>query len=698
MAGDLMAPSTGKTLTVYLAADLKKFNRGINQAEGGLKGLGNSVSKYLGPALIAATAAAGAFAVKLGVDAVNAASDLIETQNKISVIFGESADSVMKFAETSVTALGQTETQALEAAANFAQLGKAAGLADEELVDFSTDLVKLSADLASFENTSPQDAINAISSGLRGSAEPLRRYSVLLDDAALKAEALALGIYDGTGILTTQQKVLSAYEVIMRQTTDAQGDFERTSDGLANTQRILTSAVNQAKAEIGIGLVDAIEDATSAMGGSQGMAEGISKVGDEIALLTRGVGSAISEIIELKDSFNDLNTEAKLTGTNIKVLDAAMLGLRASAALASGGLTEIYNSFRNGQIEADEYAKSIDGVHDSFVALTKAERAGRIDARLAREETIAGAHDSGIAAAQRLKQEVALAPYLERKAKLIDDTTTATKGATKATETLTKWELKAADAQSILQESEGLTAQALDNSVTAFQSATQAVKDYAGAIQRDLLSGIDLGAAFEGQFDDAGQATGTSLVEGFNKQIEQANYFGNVLNSIKAQGADKTLIDAIASLGPETGSALGQQLIDDGLVPSINEKWVGVQETTAGLAMGLVPEFMTAGVASAAQMVTGLAQQLKAEQKTLAKLGKNMAKPVGAAFRSRLAKDVAEAVRNVEASATAARAERVATAESAQQRITDQAVALAIQNVIRRGDARAGSAVQPVLT
>ena len=105
-----MAPSTGKTLTVYLAADLKKFNRGINQAEGGLKGFGNSVSKYLGPALIAATAAAGAFAVKLGVDAVNAASDLIETQNKVAVIFGESADSILEFAETSVTALGQTET------------------------------------------------------------------------------------------------------------------------------------------------------------------------------------------------------------------------------------------------------------------------------------------------------------------------------------------------------------------------------------------------------------------------------------------------------------------------------------------------------------------------------------------------------------------------------------------------------------
>ena len=698
MAGDLMAPSTGKTLTVYLAADLKKFNRGINQAEGSLKGFGNSVSKYLGPALIAATAAAGAFAVKLGVDAVNAASDLIETQNKVAVIFGDSADSILEFAETSVTALGQTETMALEAAATFAQFGKAAGLADQDLVDFSTDLVTLSADLASFNNSTPEAAITAIGSALRGEAEPLRRYGVLLDNAALKAEAMNLGIFDGTGQLSTQQKVLAAYEVILKQTTDAQGDFERTADGLANTQRILTAAVGDATAEIGLGLVSAIESATTAMGGSQGLAEVIGETGSVLANFTRGVGLNIEELIDFTQKLNEADNAATFAGTSIKVMDGALFGLRASLAFATLGLSELIGQVVNlGEADAIATERTKD--------LAAAFRALQIDSSIAAEtvqrsnEILSGSVD--VATKSQAKQADGLAGFIRLSTQAVestDDLTRATGGAAKATETLTKWELKAAAAQEILQESEGLTATALDNSVTAFRSAISAVKDYASAIQGDLLSGIDLGAAFEAQFDDAGAATGTSLVEGFNKQIEQANYFGNVLNSIKAQGADKTLIDAIASLGPETGSALGQQLIDDGLVPTINEKWVGVQETTAGLAMGLVPEFMTAGVASAAQMVTGLAQQLKAEQKTLAKLGKNMAKPVGAAFRSRLAKDVAEAVRNVEASATAARAERVATAESAQQRITDQAVALAIQNVIRRGDARAGSAVQPVLT
>ena len=39
-----MAIGGGKTLTIYLAADLKKFNQGMTQAQTGLKGFANTVS------------------------------------------------------------------------------------------------------------------------------------------------------------------------------------------------------------------------------------------------------------------------------------------------------------------------------------------------------------------------------------------------------------------------------------------------------------------------------------------------------------------------------------------------------------------------------------------------------------------------------------------------------------------------------
>ena len=56
-----------KTLTVYLAADLKNFNSGMDDAGRKASGLGNTMSGMLGPALIGAAAAAGAFALKIGV-------------------------------------------------------------------------------------------------------------------------------------------------------------------------------------------------------------------------------------------------------------------------------------------------------------------------------------------------------------------------------------------------------------------------------------------------------------------------------------------------------------------------------------------------------------------------------------------------------------------------------------------------------
>ena len=140
MAGNVMA---GKTLTIFLAADLKKFNSGINKAEGGLKGFGQSISRNMGPILLAAGAAAGAFALKVGVDAVKAASDLGETQNKVGVIFGNSSQSILDFAENAVTGLGQTRIQALDASATFAQFGKAArtfsGGASTTMVRYPSD-------------------------------------------------------------------------------------------------------------------------------------------------------------------------------------------------------------------------------------------------------------------------------------------------------------------------------------------------------------------------------------------------------------------------------------------------------------------------------------------------------------------------------------------------------------------------------
>ena len=196
--------------------------------------------------------------------AVAAASDLGETTSAVGQIFGESKDAVVAFAQTANRELGQTRTQALNAANTFATFGKSAGLTGDSLVGFSTKMVGLTADLASFRNTSPEDAIEAVGAALRGESEPIRRYGVLLDDATLRQRALSLGIVDTTkNALTPQQRVLAAQAEILAQTSDAQGDFMRTSGGLANQQRITTALIGDFKVKVGELLLPAVQGVVS---------------------------------------------------------------------------------------------------------------------------------------------------------------------------------------------------------------------------------------------------------------------------------------------------------------------------------------------------------------------------------------------------------------------------------------------------
>jgi hypothetical protein len=278
-----------------------------------------------------------------------------------------------------------------------------------------------------------------------------------------------------------------------------------------------------------------------------------------------------------------------------------------------------------------------------------------------------------------------------------EEQTRTTSGARRETEKLTKAQEKLLESYELQGIAFQTTKNDLIDQIQTLADATAAVEDYANTIQQDLLAGIDLGGLYAAQFDEEGNRTGTSLIEGFNRAIEQAEYFGNVLTAIKAQGADQSLIEQIAGLGPETGGALGQQLLDEGLVPTMNEKWANVQAVTKELALGLVPEFLEAGRLSAIDSLNGLATQFGKDQRKFKRLGNKLGQQVGDEFAARALKEIRDAVREVEAIATAARAEAVASAQANQARITEQAVATAIAGLIRNSDQRTGRNVQPVL-
>lgn len=290
-----------RTLKLSILADVDQLKKSLNTGTKEVQGFGSKLgdfSKKAALAFAAVAAAAAGMAIKIGVDAVKAASDLSETVSKVNVLFGETAKDIEDFADGAASALGQTKKQALDAAATFATFGKAAGLSGKDLSGFSTDFVKLASDLASFNNTSPEQAINAIGSALRGEAEPLRAYGVLLDDASLRQAALKLGIISTTkDALTPQQKVLAAQALIYEQTSAAQGDFERTSDGLANKTRILTAQLENAKTTIGAALLPVVLQLANLF--SEKVIPIVERVADAFGSKTTGMNGVLQNLSDL---------------------------------------------------------------------------------------------------------------------------------------------------------------------------------------------------------------------------------------------------------------------------------------------------------------------------------------------------------------------------------------------------------------
>jgi hypothetical protein len=255
----------------YLTTDDSELKKGMGSAEKQIESGGNrfgsilqGVGVSIGMGVAGIVASAATQVVSFLGDSIGAASDMGETVSKTNVLFGESADSLLAWSETAAGALGQSKQQALDAATTFATFGKAAGLTGDDLVQFSTGFTGLASDLASFNNTSPEQAIEAIGAALRGEAEPLRAYGVLLDDASMRQKALEMGIISTTKeALTPQQKVLAAQALIYEQTSAAQGDFARTSGGLANQQRILDAQMANLKTTVGEALLPVMLSFTS---------------------------------------------------------------------------------------------------------------------------------------------------------------------------------------------------------------------------------------------------------------------------------------------------------------------------------------------------------------------------------------------------------------------------------------------------
>ena len=347
---DITARDNASAAVGKVAAALQRMDRTAATADKTHRTLGSTTGRVSSGlrnmAGVLGTVAAGYAAIKIaqfGKDSIRAASDLQEATSATGVMFGKQKAAIIDWSKSAAQAFGQSRTQAMQSATYFGTLGKAAGLTGQKVVGFSKQMVTLGSDLASFFNTSPAEAMEALGAGLRGESEPLRRYGVLLDDATLKARAMKMGIYEGTGSLTQQQRVLAAHAEILRQTGKAQGDFARTSQGWANQTRVFSAQLENLKATAGKALLPIATDYIQRINRAMPQLEsGIRKVAPDIGRALIGVSDAVADNWpQIKQMFGSVADAGQRLGGVLKAIWSGFDSLPAGvkdAALQLGAI------------------------------------------------------------------------------------------------------------------------------------------------------------------------------------------------------------------------------------------------------------------------------------------------------------------------------------------------------------------------
>lgn len=237
-------------LNVKLGLDDSGLDSGIKGAEKKSQSFGKrlagtfgKVGKAIGKAVVAGTLVAGIALAGFAVKALKTASDIEEVANVVDTTFGDMAGDINDFAETANTQFGLSELAAKQFASGIGAILTPTGLGSEAIAEMSESFAGLSGDIASFFNVASEEAFAALRSGIIGETEPLKRFGIVMSQANLNAFALAEGMEKTTQQMSQAELATLRYQFVMDATNKVQGDFDKTSESLANQQRIFQTNV-----------------------------------------------------------------------------------------------------------------------------------------------------------------------------------------------------------------------------------------------------------------------------------------------------------------------------------------------------------------------------------------------------------------------------------------------------------------------
>ena len=331
-----MAASFLGKLLVKIEGDNSDLDKSIKKSEG-------SVKKFSKLA-VGAYALVGVAIIAVGKKFSKLAAQAEEIRSKFNVVFGRTAKEVKEWAKTYSDSVGRSITDTLQFLGSIGDLLKPLGFQKDAVDDLSKVVVTLANDLGSFNDMPTADVMRDIQSAMVGNFEVTKKYGVVLNEAVIKQEAFNRGLFDGKGVVDAQTKAQIALDLIIKGTSDAQGDLIRTQESATN----VTLRLEAANKDLGIALGTAIN-------------EGLTPMKSITADLVKGLADWITKLNEARGIIDDLKDGTISTDVTLQQLQNTLDILNKRREQAGRGTSQQLKD----EIEAvEKLIANYDHVHD----------------------------------------------------------------------------------------------------------------------------------------------------------------------------------------------------------------------------------------------------------------------------------------------------------------------------------------------
>lgn len=268
----------------------KAMNQISNSMSGATKSIGSLKSSLKGIIGTLGLVFSLKALINFGQQAVDVASDLTEVDNVVQKAFGNMRGEMDALADSSIKNLGISRLEAYQTGSTFMAMGKSMLTSSQDAKDMALNLTKLSANMASFFNTSNKYAAIALKSIYTGETETLKQYGVVMTEVNLKQFALAQGISKSYNEMSQSERVMLRYQYVMQQLGYIGDDFIDTQDSWANQTRVLKEQWKEFLGVLGTGIITVLTP----------LVKSLNMIMGRMIAIAKSIGSVLSNVFGIQ--------------------------------------------------------------------------------------------------------------------------------------------------------------------------------------------------------------------------------------------------------------------------------------------------------------------------------------------------------------------------------------------------------------